>query len=355
MTPVEAIVYGLVQGATEYIPVSSTAHLLIAPWLFGWTPPSPAFDVLVQMGTLGAVIVFLRRDIVDILRSVLLGIRSGRPLIDEQATRGWMILAATVPAVVLGLLFEDVIDESMGDARSVFGQLIANGAMLVFAELMCRRRGQVGPGRPMSWPMAIAVGFGQALAILPAISRSGATIAAAMLLGLHRGQAARFSFLMSIPIMLGAGVWKGAKLLRDPDLLAREGRGLFIAFVVAAVVGFGVIAWLQRFLARHSLLGFALWCFVVGTVGLVLWREPPLSRFAGLTGWCAQAAAQDARPDPGGGVDEDRSADGAWGQVGPVGSVPQVNEERERDVCFAGSYFAASNAAEKRIEGVRGG
>jgi undecaprenyl-diphosphatase len=298
MTPVEAIVYGLIQGATEYIPVSSTAHLLIAPWLFGWAPPSAAFDVLVQLGTLGAVMLYLRRDLADIVRSSLRGLLERKPLIDEHATRGWMIVVATIPAVVFGLLFDKAIDESMGNARSVFVQLVVNGLMLAGAELVGQRQRATGSGRALTWPMAIAVGFGQALAIIPAISRSGATIATALVFGVHRGEAARFSFLMSIPVMLGAGVLKGAKLVKhQPEVLAREGQGLLIAFVVAAVVGFAVIAWLQGFLRRHTLYGFAAWCVVVGVVGIVLRIEPAPASTAGAGAASTSAAAPAAAGD----------------------------------------------------------
>jgi undecaprenyl-diphosphatase len=296
MTPVEAIVYGLIQGATEYIPVSSTAHLLIAPWLFGWAEPSTAFDVLVQLGTLGAVMLYLRRDLIDIVRSTVRGLLSRRPLVDEHATRGWMIVVATIPAVVFGLLFDKAIDESMGDARAVFVQLVVNGVLLAGAELLGQRQRAQGGGRALTWPMAVAIGFGQALAIVPAISRSGATIATALVCGVNRGEAARFSFLMSIPVMLGAGVLKGAKLVRhQPEVLQREGQGLLIAFVVAAVVGFVVIAWLQGFLRRHTLYGFAAWCVVVGLLGLLL-RIEPVTPTAGPDGGVGGAAATTLRP-----------------------------------------------------------
>jgi undecaprenyl-diphosphatase len=274
MTPVEAIVYGLIQGATEYIPISSTAHLLIAPWLFGWAPPSPAFDVLVQLGTLGAVVLYLRHELAEIVRSTLRGLAAGKPLIDEHATRGWMIVVATIPAVVVGLVFDKAIDASMGDARSVFAQLVVNGLMLAVAERLGQLQQARSDARPLTWAMAVAVGFGQALAVVPAISRSGATIATALVLGVHRGEAARFSFLMSIPVMLGAGLLKGAKILQQPEVLAREGQGLLIAFCVAAVVGFAVIVWLQGFLRRHTLYGFAAWCVVIGLVGLAAGIEP---------------------------------------------------------------------------------
>jgi undecaprenyl-diphosphatase len=271
MQPIEAVVLGLVQGATEYIPVSSTAHLLIVPWLFGWTSPSAAFDVLVQLGTLGAVMLYLRADLMAIVRSSVRGLLQRRPLIDEHATLGWMIVVATIPAVVFGLVFDKAIDEAMGNARAVFVQLIVNGGLLAGAEWLGQRQraaGGVEGGQPLTWGRAVLIGFGQALAIIPAISRSGATIATALVLGVNRAQAARFSFLLSIPVMLGAGVLKGAKLLSQPEVLAREGTGLAIAFVVAAVVGFAVIVWLQGFLRRHTLYGFAVWCVVVGIAGL---------------------------------------------------------------------------------------
>jgi len=192
-----------------------------------------------------------------------------RPLHDEHAIRGWMIVVATIPAVVFGLLFDDAIEASMGSAQSVFVQLVVNGLMLAGAERLGQRQQQGGGGRPLTWTTAVLVGFGQALAILPAISRSGATIAAALVLGVNRAEAARFSFLMSIPVMLGAGVLKAKDLAADQALLAREGTGLLISFAVAAVVGFGVIVWLQGFLRRHTLYGFAAWCVAVGALGLV--------------------------------------------------------------------------------------
>jgi undecaprenyl-diphosphatase len=271
LEPLEALVLGIVQGATEYIPVSSTAHLLITPWLFGWEQPSFAFNVLVQLGTLGAVCVYLRRDLKDIVGSSLRGLWMRRPLDNEHAQKGWLIVLATLPAVFFGLLFEDAIEEAMGSARHVLIELFVNGLMLMGAEALSRRNQQKwgsDAGRPITAFTALMIGFGQALAILPSISRSGATIAAAMVLGVRRGDAARFSFLMSIPVMLGAGVLKSRDLLKDPELVAREGSGLLIAFIAAAVVGFVVIAWLQRFLRTHTLYWFGGWCCLVATLGL---------------------------------------------------------------------------------------
>ena len=282
MNPIEALVLGIVQGATEYIPVSSTAHLLITPWLFGWSQPSFAFNVLVQLGTLGAVCLFLRHDLVNIVRSSVLGLIRRTPLHDEHARRGWMIVVATIPAVIIGLAFEDAVEEAMGSARHVLIELFINGLMLAGAEALGARQRKKGGGKPITFVTAIIIGFGQALAILPSISRSGATIAAALLCGVDRGEAARFSFLMSIPVMLGAGILKFGDLWADKALLAREGTGLAIAFVAAAVVGFGVIAWLQAFLRRHTLYPFAAWCCFVAVVGLLMGVGEPAAVVASL-------------------------------------------------------------------------
>ena len=264
-----AVVLGIIQGATEYIPVSSTAHLLIAPWLFGWASPSTAFDILVQLGTLGAVCIFLRKDLAQIVPSSFRCLLRGAPLAEEGARTGWMLVVATVPAVVFGLLFKSEVEAMMGSPSQVMWQLLVNGLMLAGAEaLASRRRTAEGNARRLTFTSALLIGCGQALAILPSISRSGATIAVAMLLGLNRGEAARFSFLMSIPVMLGAGVLGVRDLVKDPELLAREGSALVVAFAVAAVVGFAVIAWLQAFLKSHSLYGFAIYCIIVAVIGL---------------------------------------------------------------------------------------
>jgi undecaprenyl-diphosphatase len=262
----QAIVYGIVQGATEYLPVSSTAHLTLVPPITGWPPPSPAFDILVQLGTLGAVCVYLRKDLAQIFSSVFRGLFAGKPLLDEHARRGWMIVVATLPAVVFGLLFKKRIEAQLGDVDAILWQLLVNGMMLIAAESLASR---IKEPRPLTWLAAIVIGFGQAVAILPSISRSGATIAAAMLMGVRREEAGRFSFLMSIPVMLGAGVLGAKDLMEQPDVLAREGTGLAISFSVAAIVGFAVIAWFLTFVRNHKLYGFGVYCIAVAAAGLV--------------------------------------------------------------------------------------
>lgn len=264
---IEAVVYGVVQGATEYLPVSSSAHLALVPWLFGWAKPSFAFDVLVQLGTLGAVCVYLRDDLRQIIVAVVRGLIARRPFDDPWSQKGWLIVLATLPAVVIGLAIKDFVEAAMGNITEVLIELFLTGVLLFVAEAVARRKAAPAP---LTAGRALLMGFAQALAILPGISRSGATIAGGLAVGLSREEAGRFSFLMSIPVMLGAGALSLDDLFRDRDLLAREGPGLAIAFVVAALVGFLCIKWFLGFVKNHSLAGFAVYCCVVSTLGLLV-------------------------------------------------------------------------------------
>jgi undecaprenyl-diphosphatase len=263
----QAVVYGVVQGATEYLPVSSTAHLAIVPALFHWPHPSFAFDILVQLGTLGAVCLYLRADLTNIVKSSVRGLWMRKPLHDAHARMGWMLIVATLPAVVLGLLFKDVIEAQLSNSRAIFTQLLLNGLMLIGAEKLAR---PAKDPKEIGFVAALLVGCAQALAILPSISRSGSTIAAAMMLGLPRAEAGRFSFLMSVPVMLGAGLIGAKDLLERPDQLQSEGPPLLLAFTVAALVGFLVIRWFLGFVRRHSLTSFGVYCCVIALLGLAL-------------------------------------------------------------------------------------
>lgn len=262
---IEAVVYGLVQGLTEYLPVSSSAHLALVPWLTGWRPPSFAFDVLVQLGTLGAVCLYLRDDLRQIVTAVLRGLRHGAPLEDPWARKGWLLVVATIPAVILGLLWKDEVEASFGNPRRVLIELFVTGLLLFIAEGLSSRR---SASAPITFAGAVGIGLAQAFAILPGISRSGSTIAGAMVLGMERREAGRFSFLMSIPVMLGAGALGILDLVHEPEDLAREGPALALAFAVAGIVGFAVIRWFLGYLERHSLTRFGLYCCTVSALGL---------------------------------------------------------------------------------------
>lgn len=262
----QAFILGLVQGATEYIPVSSSAHLVLVPWLLGWPDPSFEFEVLVQWGTLVGVFIFFWQDILAIARAVLAGLARRRPLDTFEAKLGWLIVAATIPAVVLGLLFKDYFEAAFAAPVFVGGLLILTAVLLVVAEKLGARRRAL---EDFGWLDAVIVGFWQAAAILPGISRSGATIGGAVLRGFDRTAAARFSFLMSIPALLGAGV-VALKDLLDAGTLGAQLPAISVGFVAAAVSGYICIRWLLHYLQRHSLMVFAAYCAAVSVLTVLV-------------------------------------------------------------------------------------
>ena len=262
-----AVLLGIVQGATEFLPISSSAHLALMPYVIDAASPSFAFDVLVQMGTLVAVVGVLRKDLLQIFTSSLRGLWLRKPFIDDYAREGWLIVLATIPAVIFGVAFKKTIEEMNQDPRGVLVELLLTGMLLIGAEVFSRRRRSEFVLTPWT---ALWIGVAQALAILPGVSRSGATIAMALFLGMPRAAAGRFSFLLSVPVMLGAGILSLDDLFSDPALLAREGVGIVIGFVAAAIVGFVVVSWFLDYLRRKTLWGFATYCIVVAVGGL-LW------------------------------------------------------------------------------------
>ncbi len=266
MTLLQALILGLVQGATEYIPVSSSAHLVLVPWLLGWPDPSFAFEVLIQWGTLVGVFIFFWEDIWAITKAVLQGLIQRRPLATFEAKLGWLIVAATIPAVILGFLFKDYFEALYGAPVYVGGLLILTALLLVVAERFGSRQKDLDN---LSWLDAVIIGIWQAGALLPGISRSGATISGAVLKGYNRYAAARFSFLMSIPALLGAGVLALTDLVGGGELLA-ELPAITVGFIAAAISGYICIRWLLHYLQRHSLYAFAIYCAAVSLLSIVV-------------------------------------------------------------------------------------
>jgi undecaprenyl-diphosphatase len=268
MSFVQAIVLGIVQGLTEFLPVSSSAHLVLVPWLLGWSFDADAafvFDVLVQLGTLAAVIAYFWGDLVRLVSAALRDALRRHPLDSPEARLAWMIVLATIPAALAGVLFKDVVEQAFGRPLAVGVFLLGTAALLAIAE----RLGH--PGRALTSlrvPDAIWIGLAQALSLLPGISRSGATISAGLLRGFDRREAARFSFLMSIPVMLGAGLIAGVDLVRMPGLSALL-PPIVIGALAAAVTGYLAIRWLLAFLVRRPLTVFAVYCALLG-LGTVL-------------------------------------------------------------------------------------
>jgi len=251
-----AFLLGILQGATEFLPVSSSGHLVLVPWLLGWPAPGLAFDVVVHWGTALAVIVYFWRDWVNI-------VKEARFFPKNLAS---LILLGTLPAALLGYLLEDFFEGMFARPVAAAGFLLVTATLLAATEWLGRRERDLDK---LTWLDALIVGLAQALAILPGISRSGATIAAGLARGLRREPAARFSFLLATPIILGAGLLKVMDLAQTGDLAAQAPM-LVVGFVTAGVVGFGCIHFLMRYLQRRRLYPFAVYCAVVGIACLLV-------------------------------------------------------------------------------------
>jgi undecaprenyl-diphosphatase len=269
MTLLQALMLGLVQGATEFIPVSSSAHLVLVPWILGWRlePRAAfAFDVLVQWGTLVALVAFYGRDLVALVRAVIVGLARRRPLEDPLARLGWLIAAASVPAAIAGLLFKDAVESAFNDPAAVSAFLLVTALLLFLSERLSRQTRVLSE---LTLIDALWIGLAQALALLPGISRSGSTIAGGLTRGLRRPEAARLSFLMFVPVMLGAGLIALKDLAGTPTPSAQL-PALLVGMLTSAVVGYLAIRWLLGYLSRRSLAPFALYCLVAGLGGLLL-------------------------------------------------------------------------------------
>ena len=269
MTLLQAFILGIVQGLTEFLPISSSGHLVLVPFLFGWQlNPEQVFpfDTLVQMGTLVAVIIYFWKDLVSIVQAVFKGLADRNPFGTQDARLGWLLVLATIPAGVAGLLLQDVIEAAFHSARATALFLLVTAGLLLLAEWLGKRNRKMSE---MTWKDALWIGAAQMLALFPGVSRSGSTMAGGMTRDLKRSDAARFSFLMSVPVMLAAGGYSVYKLLKMPGL------GDFlpvmaIGFLTAGVVGYLSIRWLLGYLQNHSLKGFAIYCTAVAILILVL-------------------------------------------------------------------------------------
>lgn len=264
MTLLSALVLGIVQGLTEFIPVSSTAHLLVGEHLFGLPPGDAgvlAFTVLVQLGTLVSLFVYFRADVVALVRAFF-----ARPFSSAANTLAWFVILGTVPALAAGVALRPLVkDLFRTPLLSASIRLFFAAGLLTLAEYLGRRTRKLDS---MKWRDALTVGLFQVLAIFPGSSRSGATISGGMLLGFERPSAARFAFLLSIPVMLAAGVWEANDILAMPDPGALL-LPLSVGFVAAAVSGWLAIGWLISYLNRRSLYVFALYCAVGGVTCLL--------------------------------------------------------------------------------------
>lgn len=269
MSLLESILLGIVQGLTEFLPVSSSAHLVFVPFLLGWKIDPQInfiFDVLVQLGTLLAVIIYFRQDLVKVIAGFIRGLLTGKPFATQEARLGWYLILATIPAGLAGLLFKDLVEAAFNSPPAAAGFLLFTAALLFSSERLARRRND---GDQITWLDALVMGLFQAFAIFPGVSRSGATISGGLFRGLDRRSAARFSFLMSIPIMLAAGLVAGIDLVRLPNLLDAL-PVVSVGFIAAAVVGYFSIHWLLGYLQKHSFTAFAIYCTATASLVLIV-------------------------------------------------------------------------------------
>ena len=259
MTLLQAFLLGVLQGATEFLPISSSGHLVLLPWLLGWPASGLAFDVVVHWGTALAVIAYFWRDWVNVIKSINLK----SPNLKSEA---WFILLGTLPAALIGYLLKDFFEGMFARPIAAAGFLLLTAAILAASEYFGRRQRDLDT---LAWPDALTIGLAQALAIFPGLSRSGATIAAGLARGLRRESAARFSFLLATPIILGAGLLQTVDLAQAGNLVAQSPT-LIAGFVTAGIVGFGCIHFLMRYLQHHRLYPFAIYCAVAGFVCLLV-------------------------------------------------------------------------------------
>ena len=261
---IQAVLLGLIQGLTEFLPVSSSAHLRIASELMGIGDAGAAFTAITQIGTELAVIVFFWRDIIRIIGRWFRSLTGAVPR-DPDALMGWWIILGSIPIIVLGLLFQDQIESTFRSLWIVASTLIVFGLLLGLADWVGKRALTLDR---LNWKHGLIYGLAQALALIPGVSRSGGTITAGLLMGYTREAAARYSFLLAIPAVLGSGFYQLYKALKEPSVTPM-GMTL-VATVIAFVVALVVIGVFMRYISRHSFLPFVVYRVLLGVVIMVL-------------------------------------------------------------------------------------
>ena len=260
----EAIVLGIVQGLTEFLPISSSAHLLILSQLFGWEDPGAAFTAVTQIGTEMAVILYFRREIGQIVGAWFRSLTSADARREPAARMGWLVLVGTIPIAVLGVLFKDQIETAARNLWLVATMLIVFGLILGAADALGAR---VKDERDLTVRDGILFGLAQSLALIPGVSRSGATISAGLAMGYTRGAAARYAFLLAVPAVLASGLFEARKI--GDDASAAWGPTI-VATVIAFGVGLAVIAWLMRWLQTRTYKPFVIYRVLLGLLVMLL-------------------------------------------------------------------------------------
>ncbi len=263
MDAFQAIVLGIVQGLTEFLPISSSGHLRIVPAFFGWDDPGAAFTAVVQIGTMAAVLLYFRRDLWRIASAWVRSLRDREERRTLDARLGWYIILGTIPISVLGLAFKDPIETEFRSLTLIGTTLIVFGLVMLLAEKVSRRERELDS---LTVRDGVVIGCAQALALVPGVSRSGATISAGLFLNFDRTAAARYSFLLSVPAVVLSGLFE----------LRRAGQGglpvgaTVVATLLAFVTGYASIAFLLRYLVRHSIGVFVGYRVILGALVIAL-------------------------------------------------------------------------------------
>lgn len=264
MSLFEALILGILQGAAEFLPISSSGHLVLVPWWLGWDSPPLVYDVIVHVGTTTAIIIYFWQDWLRLLQA---GLTALRQRTFSEAKLLLFIIVGTIPAAIVGFLLEDYFESTFSEPAFVAAMLLVTATVLTISEKITASKKALDS---MTWLDAILIGCAQAVAIMPGISRSGSTIAAGLSRDFIREESARFSFLLATPIILGAGAKKLLDVLTGSEQVDSDlGLALVIGYVASAVVGYLCIAFLLNYLRRRRLYGFAVYCAVFGLVSLV--------------------------------------------------------------------------------------
>jgi undecaprenyl-diphosphatase len=264
VSAIEAIVLGLVQGLTEFLPISSSGHLRIVPAFFGWEDPGAAFTAVIQLGTMAAVVLYFRHDLWRIAVAWCQELRVPFRSRSHEANLGWFIIVGTVPISVLGLIFRDQIESGARDLYLIGSALIVFSFVMLLADRFGSRRREI---TELNMRDGLVIGFAQALALIPGVSRSGATISAGLFRNFDGAAAARYSFLLSVPAVVLSGLFE----IRDIGGAGGASVGAtIIATLGAFVSGYAAIAWLLRYLATHTLAVFIAYRIPLGILVLVL-------------------------------------------------------------------------------------
>jgi undecaprenyl-diphosphatase len=260
METLQIILLALIQGFTEFLPISSSAHLILAPYVFGYADQGLAFDLAVHLGTLLAVVIYFHREVLAMLHDWFVSLKPGGNS-TANSRLGWAIILATVPVMVVGVLIKDLVEHQLRAPEVIAATTIIIGLLLWWADRHSKRQLDMGG---MNFRHALFIGMAQALALIPGTSRSGITMAAALMLGYTREAASRFSFLLSIPTILASVIWVGKDLVVSDQAVhwADLGLGVFLSFIAA----YTTIHFFLRFIERIGMAPFAIYRLILGAV-----------------------------------------------------------------------------------------